>query len=274
MLRGALVGSILSMTAVTASAQSSGTLLQSVGFDQKLGAPVPLDLMFRDESGRVIRLGDYFGKRPVILTLVYYNCPLLCTQTLNGLARGLKPLTPSIGQDFEVVTVSIDPTETSELAKAKKAAYLRRYGRPGSESGWHFLTGEADSIAKLARAVGFRYSYNPRTRLYAHAAGLVVATPDGRLSRYFYGIDYSPKDLQFGLMESSAGKIGSPIKRLLLFCYDYDAATGRYTLAIVRLMQVLGTATALALGTYLVVMLRRERRPVTAPPQPAPPASP
>ncbi|HEX8198962.1 MAG TPA: SCO family protein, partial [Isosphaeraceae bacterium] len=200
--------------------EAPGTTLQKVGFDQNLDAQVPLDLPFRDEQGRPVRLGDYFGRRPVILTLVYYRCPMLCGLELNGLARSLKPLTPAIGRDFEVVTVSIDPTETPELAAEKKANYMKRYGRDGTEGGWHFLTGEAGSIARLAQAVGFRYTYNPQTKLYAHAAGLVILTPGGRIARYFYGIDFPAKDVQGALAEAQAGKVGAPIARLLLFCYD------------------------------------------------------
>jgi protein SCO1/2 len=255
----------LLLAATAGAKEESRNILDRVGFDQHLDAQVPLDLPFRDESGRTVRLGDYFGARPVILTLVYYRCPMLCGQELNGLARSLKPLSLDVGRDFEVITVSISPDETPDLAAAKKRAYMERYGRPGAERGWHFLTGDAEAIASLARTVGFRYTYNPQTKLYAHAAGLAVLTPRGRIARYFYGIDFPAKDLQFALIEASAGKIGSPIARLLLLCYHYDAATGKYTLAVVALLRVLGTATALALGTYLVVMFRRERRASRAP---------
>jgi protein SCO1/2 len=243
-----------------------GSIAERVGFDQHLDESVPLNLTFRDESGRAVSLDGYFHKRPVILTLVYYNCPLLCTQVLNGLTRSLKPLSPSIGRDFDVVTVSINPEETPDLALAKKAAYLGRYDRDRdvSASGWHFLTGDPASIRRLADSVGFRYSYDPKTKLYAHAAGIVILTPEGKISRYFYGIDFPAKDLQYSLQEASAGRVGSPIARLLLLCYDYDAATGKYTLAIVRLLRVLGVATAMALGTYMLLMFRREHRQVSA----------
>jgi len=246
-------------TTLAQRTESPGTTLSQVGFDQNLDAQLPLDLTFRDETGRTVKLGDYFHSKPVILTLVYYRCPMLCGEELKGLARSLKPLKLSVGQDFEVVTVSIDPTETPDLAQAKKETFLDRYDRAGADQGWHFLTGDQASITALAQTVGFRYAYNPETKLYAHAAGLVIATPSGRLSRYFYGIDYPAKDLQFGLIESSAGKIGSPIARLLLFCYHYDPSTGKYTLAIVGLLQFFGTATALLLGAYVVFMVRRER---------------
>ena len=239
--------------------ETAGGVVNQVGFDQKLGVQLPLDLRFRDESGRELTLGDLFGRRPVILAPVYYRCPMLCNQVLNGLTRSLKPLSLDAGKDFDVVAVSINPDETPELAAMKKLSYLERYDRPGSESGWHFLTGEEASIAALTRAIGFRYTYNPRTKLFAHAAGVVVVTPDGRVARYFYGIDYPAKELQAVLEQARQGRVGSPIGRLLLLCYDYDAATGKYTLSILRLIRVLGTATAVALGSFLFVMFRRER---------------
>jgi protein SCO1/2 len=239
--------------------EAPGTMLQQVGFDQNLDAQLPLDLTFRDELGRTVRLGDFFGKKPVILTLVYYRCPVICGEELKGLARSLKPLSLSVGDQFEVVTVSIDPSETPELARQKKASTLERYGHPGAENGWHFLTGDQASIAALAKTVGFRYTYSNASQQFIHAAGLTIATANGRLSRYFYGIDYPPKDLQFGLMESSAGKIGSPIARLLLFCYHYDPTTGKYSLAIVTVLRVFGTATALILAAYVAFMIRRDR---------------
>jgi protein SCO1/2 len=240
--------------------QKVRSLTDQVGFDQKLGDALPLDLPFQRDTGQAIRLGELFGRRPVLLVPVYYRCPLLCSQTLNGLARSLKPLSASAGKEFDVVVFSISALETPELAGQKKAAYLERYGRPGSESGWHFLTGGERSIRALAQAIGFRYTYNPETKLYAHAAGLVVVTPQGRIARYLYGIDYPSKALQREIDEARTGRIGARIARLLLFCYDYDAATGKYTLSILRLLRVLGTATALCLGASLVIMLRRERR--------------
>jgi protein SCO1/2 len=198
----------------------------------------------------------------VIVAPVYYRCPMLCNQVLNGLTRSLKPLSLDAGKDFDVIAVSIDPSETPELAARKKSNYLERYDRPGTESGWHFLTGAEPSITELTRAIGFRSTYNPRTKLYAHAAGVVVATPDGRVARYFYGVDFPAKDLQAELERARAGRIGSPIGRLLLLCYDYDAATGKYTLSILRLTRILGMATVAALGGFLFVMFRRERRQV------------
>jgi protein SCO1/2 len=242
-----------------------GTALSRVGFDQNLDAQLPLDLAFRDESGRSVTLGDYFGAKPVILTLVYYRCPMLCGEELKGLARSLKPLSMAVGKEFEVVTVSIDPAETPELAAAKKDAILEYYGRPEAAKGWHFLTGDPASITALTAAAGFRYTYNEGSKQFIHAAGLAIATPDGRLARYFYGIDFPPKDLQFGLIEASKGKIGSPIARLLLFCYHYDPTTGKYTLAIVNVLRVVGTATALGLASYVIAMIRRDRRRLRQP---------
>lgn len=235
-------------------------LLEKIGFDQNLDVQLPLDLTFHDERGKTVRLGGYFGRKPVILTLVYYNCPMLCGEELKALTRSLKPLTQSIGQEFDVVTLSIDPTEGPDLALAKKAAFVGRYNRPGAEKGWHFLTGDQANIAALAKTVGFRYTYNPETKLYAHAAGLVITTPQGRLARYIYGVDFPPNDLKFALMEASAGKIGSPIAKLLLLCYHYDAAAGKYTLAILGIIRVLGCLTVVALGSYLALMFWRERR--------------
>jgi len=236
-----------------------GGTVNRVGFDQKLGVRLPLDRRFRDDSGREIALGELFGRRPVILAPVYYRCPLLCNQVLNALTRSLKPLSLDAGKDFDVIAVSIDPDERPDLASKKKAAYLDRYGRPGTESGWHFLTGGPSSIAALTETIGFRYTYNPQTKLFAHAAGIVVVTPDGRLSRYYFGIDYPAKDLQTEIQRARGGRIGSPIGNLLLLCYDYDAATGKYTLSILRLTRVLGMATVLALGSFLFVMFRRDR---------------
>ena len=246
-------------SATGAREKAAGSVVTQVGFDQKLGDRLPLDLHFRDDSGRDVTLGDLFGRRPVILAPVYYRCPMVCNQVLNGLTRSLKPLSNSAGQDFDIVAVSINPEETPELAGQKKASYLERYDRPGTESGWHFLTGGASSIEALTRAIGFRYTYNPETKLYAHAAGIVVVTPDGRAARYFYGIDYPAREIQYELERARQGQVGSPITRLLLLCYDYDAATGKYTLSILRLTRILGTATAVALGCFLFIMFRRDR---------------
>ncbi len=253
-----LAGSVNPPSALAQEAK--GDLTSRVRFDQKLGDSVPLDLPFTDESGSQRRLGDSFGTRPVILVPVYYRCPLLCNQVLNALTRCLRALRLDPGRDFELVAYSIDPEETSELARRKRAAYLEQYDRPGTEAGWHFLVGPKDSIERLSQAIGFRYEYNAETRLFTHAAGIVLLTPGGKITRYFYGLDYPPKEVKAEVERAARGEVGSPIARLLLLCYDYDAATGKYTLSIVRLMRILGTATALSLGAYLVVMFRREWR--------------
>jgi protein SCO1/2 len=252
------LGCVASMPASATAQATKGGVVSQVGFDQRLGMQLPLDLGFRDEQGRELRLAELFGRRPVILAPVYYRCPLLCNQLLNGLTRSLKPVSLGAGQDFDVVAFSISSEETSELAGPKKAAYLQQYDRPGSEAGWHFLTGEEASITGLAQAIGFRYTFNPATRLYAHAAGVVIVTPDGHIARYFYGIDFPPKELESELERAKAGRIGTPIGRLLLLCYDYDAATGKYTLSIFRLIRISGTATAMALAGFMFVMFRRE----------------
>ena len=232
--------------------------LKDVGIDQKLNGRLPLELLFRDETGREIRLGELFGARPVIVTPVYYGCPMLCTQILNGLVSGLKPLSFNAGEQFDVVAVSFDPSETAELALKKKEAYLGRYGRAGSERGFHFLTGDETSIKILTNALGFRYTYDPKTKQFAHASGVMITTADGRISRYLYGVDYAPRDLRLSLVEAAEGKIGSPVDELLLFCYHYDPATGRYGTIAINFLRLAAAATVLALATLLTVFLRRE----------------
>ena len=276
-------GALLLLTAFVASAaaeppgQAPG-ILRGVGIDQRLGDSVPLDLEFRNEAGGRVRLGDYFGSRPVVLTLVYYRCPLLCNQVLNGVLKSSQAIPLAIGKDYDVVTVSFDDRESSALAGEKKAGYVAKYRRDGAAEGWHFLTGDKASIEVLTAAVGFSYRYDADSDQFAHASGIMVLTPEGRLSRYFYGIDYSPQDLRLGLVESASNHIGSPVDRILLLCYHYDPLTGRYGLAIARLLRVAGVATLAGLGTFLVVMIRRERRLVrlTAPPAalPAAPGAP
>ena len=235
-------------------------LLTEIGLDQQLDAQVPLDLRFKDEAGRDVRLGDYFGRRPVILTLVYYECPMLCTQVLNGLTSALGVLSFTVGQEFDIVTVSFDPKETPELAAAKKAAYLDRYKREGAGRGWHFLTGDERSVAALTRAVGFRYAYNASIDQYAHVSGIMVLTPEGRLSRYFYGIEYGPRDVRLALIEAADRRIGTPADQLLLYCFHYDPKSARYSFAITRLVRTLGVATVLAMVGGIVILRRRERR--------------
>jgi len=235
-------------------------LRDRIGIDQNLGGQIPLDLTFVDEEGQSVQLSQLFGDKPVILSLVYYECPMLCTQVLNGMVRSLRPLSFKIGEEFDIITVSIDPDETPDLAKAKKIEYLKNYGRPGAASGWHFLTGSQEQITRLAEAVGFRYEYDADTDQFIHASGIAVATQTGQLSRYFYGIDYPPKDLRLGLIESADGKIGSPVDQLLLLCYSYDPQTGKYGFVIFTSMRILGIATVLALGVFIFSMLRRDRQ--------------
>jgi protein SCO1/2 len=238
------------------------SILQQVGIDQHLNQQLPLDLRFRDESGKDVRLGDYFGKRPVILSLVYYRCPMLCGETLNGLTSSLNVVNFQLGQEYDVVTVSIDPRETPDVAAQMKSVYLHRYNRhsPVAEQGWHFLTGAQDQIQQLAQAVGFRYVYDPRINQYAHAAGIQVATPDGRLSQYYYGIEYSPKDLRLGLIQASKNHIGTVVDQLILYCYHYDPSTGHYGAIVMRVLRLAGLATVLLVGGFIFVMTRRDIR--------------
>ncbi len=234
-------------------------LLSKIHIDQKLNGQVPLDLPFVDETGRNVRLGDYFGQRPVILALVYYECPMLCTQVLNGLVTALGVLNFEPGREFDVVAVSFNPKEGPGLAAQKKAAYMDRYQRPHTAGGWHFLTGQEASIKALTDAVGFRYEYDDRIKQFAHGAAIEVLTPQGRISKYFYGIEYSARDIRLGLIEASDERIGTPIDDFLLFCYHYDPATGQYGAAVLRMVRVGGIATVLAFLSFLVVALRRER---------------
>jgi protein SCO1 len=237
-------------------------LLRDVGFDQKLSQPLPLDVEFADEHGRAVKIGDYFGKRPVVLSFVYYGCPMLCLQSLNGLAATLGVLSETPGEDFEVVSVSIDPRETPSLALEKKSHYVQRSGKPSIAPGWHYLTGTEANVKRLTSAAGFRYVWDDTSQQYVHPAGIVVATPHGKVSRYLFGIDYGPRDLRLALLDAQGEKIGSPLDRVLLYCYHYDLATGRYSLAIMRVVQLAGAATVFSLGTLIFVWTRRERRQV------------
>jgi protein SCO1/2 len=234
-------------------------LLQDVGLDQRLNAQLPLNLAFKDEQGRTVTLGDYFGKRPVILVLAYYECPMLCTQVLNGLASAIGVLKFSVGQEYEIVTVSFDPRDTPEKARAKKATYIERYNRTGAEAGWHFLTGSSREISALTRAVGFRYAYNASADQFAHASGIMVATPEGRLSHYFYGIEYWPRDIRLALIEAADRKIGSPVDSVVLYCFHYDPASGKYSLAVMTLVRTAGVLT-LVVGVAAIVWMRRHER--------------
>ena len=233
--------------------------LENVGIEQRLDSQLPPDLAFRDETGQAVKLGDYFGRKPLILNLVYYNCTMLCGEALAGLSSAMRLVKFDVGKEFDVVTVSFDPRETPEIAAAKKKDYVKRYGRSGAEIGWHFLTGPAESVNALTKAVGFQYQYDPKINQFAHATAIMVLTPDGRISRYFYGVDFPPKDLRMGLVEASQGKIGNPIDAVLLYCYHYDPATGKYGAVIANILRVAAAATILILGGFIFIMLRLER---------------
>jgi len=250
----------------TQSGVSTGlpSALKSVGIEQRLNEQLPLEAEFKDENGRIVKLGGYFGKeRPVVLALVYYECPMLCNEVLNGLTGSLKGLSFDAGKEYDVVAISFDTRENDkpELAKNKKASYLNRYGRgSGSENGWHFLTGTQSEIDKITQAVGFNYEYDQATNQFAHAGGVMVVTPEGKISRYLYGIDYAPKDLKFALMDSAAGKIGNPAEQLYLYCFHYNPATGKYGLQILSILRLMAVATVLGLGGMLFVFWRRGKK--------------
>ena len=234
--------------------------LQNVRFDQKLDARLPLDARFKDEDGRQVALGDYFGTRPVVLAFVYYECPMLCTQVLNGLVSGLRVLDQTVGKEFDVVAISFDARETPVMAAAKKAVYLDTYKRPGAERGWHFLTGDEAEIRRVTDAAGFHFSWDEATQQFAHASGVIVVTPDGRLARYLFGIEYPPRDLKFALMESSEGRIGSVVDQVLLYCYHYEPATGTYSLMAMNAVRLGGAVTVVVLLGFVGMSLRRDSR--------------
>ena len=239
------------------------TALDDVGIDQRLNEQLPLDLMFRNENDQTVRLSDYFGKKPVVLALVYYECPMLCNQVLNGMVTAFRVMSFAPGQEFEVVTVSFDPRETPGLAAAKKKTYvdyLPEAKRSGAAAGWHFLTGNPENIKRLTEAVGFRYHFDEATNQFAHASAIYVTTPQGRLARYFYGIEYAPRDLRLGLIEASENKIGSPVDQLLLYCYHYDPATGRYGFVVLNMVRLGGIITLIALAALLLGLRGRNRR--------------
>ena len=235
-------------------------VLGKVAFEQRLNQQLPLDLSFTDEAGKAVKLGDYFGRKPVVLAFVYYECPMLCTQVLNGLESSLRVINESIGKEFDVVTVSFDPRETAVLAAGKKQAYLERYQRPEAAQGWHFLTGSQASIDALTKAAGFSYVWDEQSQQFAHASGIIIATPEGKMSRYFFGIDYSPRDVKFALIESSSGKIGSLVDQLLLYCYHYDPAAGNYGFVAMRAVRIGGAVTLVALFGFMFVSIRRDHR--------------
>ncbi len=234
--------------------------LKEVTIEQKLNSQLPLDATFRDENGQVVQLGKYFGKRPVVLALVYYECPMLCTQILNGMVRAARVLNFTPGKDYDVVAISFDARERPKQALLKKKVYMKDYGRPETADGWHFLTGDPDSIKRVTEAVGFRYKWDVYTATFAHASAIYVLTPEGRLSKYFYGIEYSPKDMRLGMIEASHNKIGNAVDQVLLFCYHFDPTTAKYTPVALDILRVAGAATVLMLGGFVFIMLRRDSR--------------
>lgn len=258
------------MVAAPLMAQSlTDDQLSRISFDQELNAQISLDLPFRDENGKTVTLRDYFGQKPVVLVLGYYQCPMLCTLTFNGMVESMNDMKWSIGKEFNVVHVSINPRETSELAAAKKQTYLRRYGRHGAGAGWHFLTGDEPNIRKLADEVGFHYAYDPSVKQYAHPSGLVILTPQGEVSKYFFGVSFSAPELFAALQNASERRVGSPIERLVLLCFHYSPIHGKYGALIMSVLRVLAVATLLGMAWFAFVMIRRERKHrLTAIPKP------
>lgn len=255
------------------NAQHKPALLRDVGLEQRLGAQIALDTVLHNEAGKAVRLSDYFDTRPVILVLSYFQCPRLCPLVLDGLTRTLRTLAFTVGEQFQVITVSIDARDTAVVAAAKKNQYVQRYGRPGAADGWHFLTGAASEIGRLARSVGFRYTYDAHNDQFVHAAGIMILTPQGKLARYLYGLDYAPQAVRLGLVEAAANTIGSSVDRLLLFCYHFDPASGTYSLVIINVIRLAGVVTILGVGALLGILFYRERHKDAAavhasPPQP------
>jgi protein SCO1 len=250
---------------VAAGEDQRPAILRDVAFDQRLGAEVPLDAGFRDETGATVTLRNYLGDKPVLLVPAYYECPMLCTIVLNGVVSALRALPFDVGKEFRVVTFSFNPRETSELAAAKKATYLEDYRRPGAAAGWHFLVGDEPSIAALTQAIGFRYAWDEASKQYAHASGIVVLTPAGRISHYFFGVEFAPRDLRLALVEASGEHIGSLVDQLLLFCFHYDPATGRYSRLALNAVRAGGVLTLAMLVAFVVLMLRRDAKRARGP---------
>jgi protein SCO1/2 len=256
---------LLALTGISASsagAQQTTTpaILGKVGITQNLNARIPPDLVFRDETGRPVRIGEFFGKKPIVLSLVYFDCPALCTEVLNGELRTMKAISLDLGKDFEAVTVSFEPKDTPALAKAKRDVYAGQYGRPEAADHWHFLTGEQQSIDALTNVAGFHYAYDSSIRQYAHAAAILVLTPDGRIDRYFYGVIYPARDVRLGLVEASQGKIGTLTDHAMLYCYQYDPMTGKYGVVVMNVLRAAGGLTVLILGIFMALMFLRERK--------------
>src|SRR5580704_5279888 len=266
------VALLLALTGIGAPAAlaqqiTTPAILNQVGITQNLNARIPPDLVFRDETGKSVRMGDFFGQKPIVLSLVYFDCPALCTEVLNGELRTMKAISLDLGKDFEAVTVSFETKDTPSLAKAKRDVYAGQYGRPEAADHWHFLTGEQKSIDALTNAAGFRYAYDSSIRQYAHAAAILVLTPEGRIDRYFYGVQYAARDVRLGLVEASQGKIGTLTDQALLYCYQYDPMTGKYGVVVMNVLRAAGGLTVLVLGIFMTLMFLRERkRPVGAQP--------
>lgn len=253
---------LIAVAAFSASAQQVAipAILSKVGIAQNLNAQIPPDLVFRDEAGKFVRIGDFFGTKPIVLSLVYFDCPALCTEVLNGELRTMKAISLDLGKDFDAITVSFEPKDSPSLAKAKRDVYIGQYGRPEAGNHWHFLTGEQQSINALTNVAGFRYAYDSSIRQYAHAAAILVLTPDGRIDRYFYGVQFPARDVRLGLVEASEGKIGTLTDHALLYCYQYDPMIGKYGVVVMNLLRGAGALTVLVLGIFMTIMFLRERR--------------
>jgi protein SCO1/2 len=258
-LRGLFLFLIFGFAVRSFAQTTQPAILTNVGIDQKLGDTIPLDLTFRDENAQPIRLRDCVHNRPVILSLVYYECPMLCNMTLNGMARSFNSMSESAGSQFDIITVSFDPRETSKMASEKKINYLRGYRRPSAEAGWHFLTGDEDSIRALTSAVGFRYVWDEQSKMYAHASCIVVLTPEGKISKYFFGVEFEPAELSKAMSDARAGTTGTAAEQILFYCFHYDPATGRYGLIISRALQVGGVAILLALVGFISLNVLKDR---------------
>jgi len=258
----AMCAALIAISVVPSRAQQLTTppILREVSIAQKLNSRISPEILFRDETGKPVRLGDFFRRKPIVLSLVYFDCPALCTEVLNAELHTMKAMSIDLGKDFDAVTVSFEPKDTPELARAKRDVYAGQYGRPGAAENWHFLTGEQPSIGALTQAVGFHYAYDSANRQYAHAAAIMVLTPDGRISRYFYGVQFPARDVRLGLIEASEGKTGTITDHALLFCYQYDPETGKYGLVVMNIVRAGGGLTLLALGIFMFVMFRRDRR--------------
>jgi protein SCO1/2 len=259
LLSASVAGAQAVPSGVGPAAQNMPSVLQNVGFEPLLNAHLPLDLAFRDETGRDVQLREYFTQKPVLLALVYYGCPMLCNQTEQGVVGALRMLSFNPGRDYEVVFVSFDPRESPDMATQKKESAMAHFRRPETASGWHFLTGSKESIDSLTKGANFRYSFDEKSNLFAHAAGIMLLTPDGRISRYFYGVEYPARDVRLGLVDASAGKIGTPIDRALLFCYQYDPTSARYSASILKIIRLGGILTILGLVAGMLIFRRRDR---------------